>query len=506
MNARTALAAALFMLVLLGAAWLLLKPPAEVMRTDAAPSWLESLDPSAVRGIRVEVDGGRTIHVVPSPVEGVWTMHDVGGGAPSGRDPATLGTGWPVSTARVRGFVRLIADFAKAAPIEAGPTKDTTGVVLTLDGKVERRFHVGKAELGGRVRVMIEDGEGVHGRLVDANMARLFQAEGLMAWREMLVFPSLVESSTQITLTHRDGSSAPQPPAARPAASDGATLKASKVQGRWALVSPVRAGVDEKVPAGTLLLAARASARQLVEPPPPEGDTGLGEPSFIMKLEQPANVLVNGEVKRRVLLQTLERGWKAEEGASYARARATLVDLETGKQQDVWGPMVVIMGDEHFSGLALEPSAWISRIAAGVPMADVRRIEIVRADASSEVVRTVDGWKASDERTSTDQRDDIRVAGALLAWLCTTPAMGVEVIAATDPNAPADGAKEAHARIRLYGPGGPDLPAIHDFTLTIEADGAGPVWRLREGNVARLYRGPVAGLEKAGFAGVGTGD
>lgn len=267
-------------------------------------------------------------------------------------------------------------------------------------------------------------------------------------------------------------------------------LEASKVQARWALTAPFAARAEPQAPAGVLLLAARATPRSFVEPAPPDRDTGLDQPTLVLRLEQPVNMLVNDTVRRRVLTQTLERGWASGEGASFARVTATLTDLESREESVVWGPMVMSVGDEHFTGLSVDPSNWVARVATVMPPADVRRIEIVRGTTTSAMVRTVDGWRGEDGASADafSGLDANALAEALLAWLGRTPAASIE----------AGAQSVGTTTIRLFGPGaaeGAALPPAEEFTL----ESIGGMWRLSRDGVTRLYRGPVAGLEKAGL-------
>lgn len=461
----------------------LLRPAAAPSRELQAPAWLVDLAPSAVRRLEVAVPGRAAIVVEPSEIDGVWVMMQ------SGQDLAAS-PGWPVASSQVRGIIRLIADFAKAPATDARPPEGSTRVRLAMKDGPWREIFVGTSELAGRVPVAISNESGadgsqsgnsnddVQGLMVDAGLARLLRHEGMLAWRETLVFPSSVEPSTRISLMVTD------------AVGVVTRLEASKVQARWALTAPFAARAEPQAPAGVLLLAARATPRSFVEPAPPDRDTGLDQPTLVLRLEQPVNMLVNDTVRRRVLTQTLERGWASGEGASFARVTATLTDLESREESVVWGPMVMSVGDEHFTGLSVDPSNWVARVATVMPPADVRRIEIVRGTTTSAMVRTVDGWRGEDGASADafSGLDANALAEALLAWLGRTPAASIE----------AGAQSVGTTTIRLFGPGaaeGAALPPAEEFTL----ESIGGMWRLSRDGVTRLYRGPVAGLEKAGL-------
>ena len=399
----------------------LLRPAAAPSRELQAPAWLVDLVPSSVRRLEVAVPGRAAIVVEPSEIDGVWVMMQ------SGQDLAAS-PGWPVASSQVRGIIRLIADFAKAPATDARPPEGSTRVRLAMKDGPWREIFVGTSELAGRVPVAISQESGadgaqsgngardrdgdVQGLMVDAGLARLLRHEGMLAWRETLVFPSSVEPSTRISLMVTD------------AVGVVTRLEASKVQGRWALTAPFAARAEPQAPAGVLLLAARATPRSFIEPAPPDTDTGLDQPSLVLRLEQPVNILVNDTVRRRVLTQTLERGWASGEGASFARVTATLTNLESREESVVWGPMVMSVGDEHFTGLSVDPSNWVARVATVMPPADVRRIEIVRGTTTSALVRTVDGWRGEDGASAEafSGLDASALADALLAWLGRTPA------------------------------------------------------------------------------------
>jgi hypothetical protein len=138
----------------------------------------------------------------------------------------------------------------------------------------------------------------------------------------------------------------------------------------------------------------------------------------------------------------------------------------------------------------VDPSNWVARVATVMPPADVRRIEIVRGTTASALVRTVDGWRGDDGASAEafSGLDASALADALLAWLGRTPATSIE----------AGAQSVGTTTIRLFGPGaaeGAALPPTEEFTL----ESIGGVWRLSRDGVTRLYRGPVAGLEKAGL-------
>jgi hypothetical protein len=490
MHGRTALIAVVLLLVMAAISAVLLRPAAAPSRELQAPAWLVDLVPSSVRRLEVAVPGRAAIVVEPSEIDGVWVMMQ------SGQDLAAS-PGWPVASSQVRGIIRLIADFAKAPATDARPPEGSTRVRLAMKDGPWREIFVGTSELAGRVPVAISNESGadgaqsgngardrdgdVQGLMVDAGLARLLRHEGMLAWRETLVFPSSVEPSTRISLMVTDAVGVSGPVM---------RLEASKVQGRWALTAPFAARAEPQAPAGVLLLAARAAPRSFIEPAPPDRDTGLDQPTLVLRLEQPVNMLVNDTVRRRVLTQTLERGWASGEGASFARVTATLKDLESREESVVWGPMVMSVGDEHFTGLSVDPSNWVARVATVMPPADVRRIEIVRGTTASALVRTVDGWRGEDGASaeSFSGLDASALADALLAWLGRTPAASIE----------AGPQSVGTTTIRLFGPSaaeGAALPPAEEFTL----ESIGGVWRLSRDGVTRLYRGPVAGLEKAGL-------
>ncbi len=483
MHGRTALIAVVLLLGMVAASVLLLRPPAAPPALAAAPAWLEGLEPSAVRRIEIVRPGQPSAIVEPSDLDGVWVMTQ--------SHPGVVGTpAWPVATAQVRGVIRLIADFAKAPTTDARPPEDSTRVRLAMKDGPWREMLIGSDELAGRVQVAILEtgaaGGESQGRLVDAGMARLLRPEGTLAWREPLLFPGGADASTSISLTiaadSAAGTAAPSTP-----------LTATKVQGRWALTSPLAARVEPQTPAGVLLLAARATPRTFIEPAPPDADTGLDRPSLVLTLEIPVNTLQSGDVRRRTLVQKLERGWRDAEGSSFARITGTLIDLATREETIVFGPTVVSVGDEHFAGLSVDPTLWIARTATSMPAADVRRIEIVRGSASSSLIRTIDGWRTQ-EGSPTESVSGLApgpLAEAILAWLQRTPAASIEV---TPPSA-------GTTTIRLFGaaPEGTSTEAMTPPAEQYTLESAAGMWRLTSGGVTRLYRGPVAGLERAGL-------
>jgi hypothetical protein len=89
--------------------------------------------------------------------------------------------------------------------------------------------------------------------------------------------------------------------------------------------------------------------------------------------------------------------------------------------------MVMSVGDEHFTGLSVDPSNWVARVATVMPPADVRRIEIVRGTTTSALVRTVDGWRGDDGASAEafSGLDANKLAEDLLAWLGRTPAASI---------------------------------------------------------------------------------
>lgn len=478
MHGRTAIISVVLLLVVAAISAVLLRPAAAPSAASRAPVWLLDLTPSAVRRLEVVVPGRPAVIVEPSEIDGVWVMMQTGQDLASTR-------AWPVATSQVRGIIRLIADFAKASATDARPPEDSTRVRLAMKDGPWREILIGSTELAGRVPVAVsqEGGEagGMQGLMVDAGLAKLLRPEGMLAWRETLLFPSSVDPSTRISIMVAD------------AVGIVTRLEASKVQGRWALTAPFAARAEPQAPAGVLLLASRAVPRAFIEPSPPQSDTGLNQPSLVLRLEQPVNMLFNDAVRRRVLTQTLERGWANGEGVSFARVTATLTDLESREETVVWGPMVMSVGDEHFAGLSVDPSNWVARVATVMPPADVRRIEIVRGGAASALVRTVDGWRGEDGARAdvVSGIDANALAEALLAWLGRTPAASIE----------AGPASAGTTTIRLFGPGsipGAEVattPPAEEYTLE-SVDG---MWRLSRDGVTRLYRGPVAGLEKAGL-------
>lgn len=424
--------------------WVLTRP--RVAAPTEARAWVGVLQPDLVKTVKVVWPQGGQAEFTRLPAGDEWLMR-------LRDEPA-----WPVPPTRVRAALRLIGE----ASGPSGPTtidkNESTDVVITDEAGTSRAVRVGRAALGGRVPLVVEGGGSI---LADADLAKIFQPEGVAAWGE----PTLLMGFGEPSAVELDVSDA--------------KVTLSRTQTRWSLLSPLLARCDATACRSVVQRWGEVQGVRWLGGTASD-DMGFAKPQAAVSVSTEVRAAgPGGEVSKWLVIQRLELGAIAGSGQRYARVGG-MVERDGDKSQGVsWGPRVAIISDADAGAFDVKPGSLLSRRAMDATGADIRYVSVIRGDEAAgalSATRGIDGWKSGDVPLSST--DGAGVAG-LIKMLCETDA----ATAVTDTPS---GVKKA-ATLRL----GASKDASVELTLSRAQvplkEGNQPVLLVSDGKVTWIY-------------------
>ncbi len=404
MNTKSAIIALILALLGITGAFFLLKPesPAVVERT-----WLASLDVSRVERVKVEWPDGSSASLEPSQVPTLWLL----------RHGATV---WPVKSSRVHAALKLLSGVDSGEPSTEGRTNGAA-VTVTVGGQ-DHRLRLSDEALGGRTLVKIE-GKADAFRLVDAQVARLFESNGLLAWRESTLFST--EEFSRIRLQ-----------------TIGRQIALGRVAGRWGVQIPVAAPADQEACARLVETLLGLNVQRFIDQLPADEKTlGLENPQALIDTETDFRVMEGGDVKRTLLLQQLKIGGPADASGErlFASMRAQWLDPTTRSVTTAWGPALGVVSRADLNALSAELTVYVSKQTVQASGVDVSRVTIMSDDHAMEdssaasgarkvvIERSLDEWRLTPEHGAARSPSASERAGiaALLRVLTEQRADGI---------------------------------------------------------------------------------
>lgn len=457
---------ALIMLVLVAfggvATWFLTRPRAGAVTEFRA--WSGNLEPDLVRRVLIRWSDGKAASLSRAGVGDGWMM--------------TLGeeAAWPTTTARVRGAMRLIGEATgPAGPPEVSGTTDAssgTTIEITMSDKTERVVHIGRGVLGGRVPMWVEGGGVRTSILAEADLARIFEPEGVATWGEPTLLVGLGEPA-RATLSNAGGE-----------------IEFSRSQARWSLHKPVLARGDATACRvvmqrwGEVQAARWISGRETPE-------MGFAAPIAALREETDVRAGSAEGVTRTRVVQEITIGAAASSGRRYVRAQGWSQE-PGGTRTGEWGPRVGLISQDDADVFSITSAGLLTRRAADIAGADVKFVSVARGDEPAGLLTaalTIDGWKQGGVPLSGADAAGVR---GLIKLLCETDA----ATAVTD----SPGGVKQVATVRV----GVSRDASVELTLMRARvplkEGNQPVLLVSDGKVTWMY--PEAGWgELAGWMG-----
>lgn len=431
MNARTALIACIFTILLSAAAvWLLRTAPQTTPTGPELPTWVRTLDSTPLTGLALThaTQPGRS-ELVRSADLPLFVLQA------NAAQPA-----WPIDETRIRSAARLIADSAKAAAVATGLfTPGYTVTWSTPAGPQSLTLSDAPSWLGGFAQLRFDAAAASPVLRVQTDLAKLFTPEALLAWRSPTIFPALQASEAGgVSIQTMAGV---------------VTLKKSGTQ--WGMPD-YRINADADAVAQVVRTLTALGATRLIG----VADAAASQttPTMILEMRSSVNSVAAGsqDVTRRVLVQSV-RVFGAADASGKTLLAVAKGAWEESPDQPLWGPMQLAINAADIATIPTDAAKLASRVLLDVPAADITRLYLGHTDtgedlastlltppqvaalesgsnkaAASMVKREVNGWSLKNVRAS-GSKEASRME-PLLTLLCKTPAAHVQF-------APIEGAK-----------------------------------------------------------------
>lgn len=361
-------------LLLGGATFFVIKRPA------AAPppqpiAWLAGLDANQIRSFQVEWGPREPVaSFVREATTEEWMLTRAGTKA------------WPVRVELLRPFLRLLNDVGRldAQNGTRGPA-DGTRVSFALTDNTTRTIRVGDSPLGGRVPAAIDDTAGPRVVQIDDGIRRMLRPESLLGWREARLIPRSGVEPSRVTLETGKG-----------------RVSMARVQGRWALISPLACQASDDAMKTLVRQIASMRGERLMDEVAADGPiVGADAPIATIRLESDLRIPHGDTVERRTLVEEVRVGKSADMGGAvlYAAVGARLLDPATNTESSLWGPTTITISKEKLDAIPVEPSVYASKRAIPMPGADVNAVTLwadsktFASDAAGPMVPPTDARK-----------------------------------------------------------------------------------------------------------------
>ena len=461
---RVGVIVALVVAVVLAAAAVLLLRQPPTASVVSGP--LLQVDAARIVEIRVEAPGGKP-QIARRIGQGSWVI-ELGDGLP-----------WPAMGERIRPALRIVSNLEQVRAAERNAALGEAATVrLTMEDGTNHTLRLGLRPLAGASLAEVE-GEGPRRGWVDAKLVEMLAGTGMGEWRERSAMGQLGADVSRLTLT-----------------AGGKELAFGRVEGKWALMSPV-AEVCEPDAIGRLFtLIGQASVVDFLDDGPPT-ETGLESPVAVLTAESthrdptdPARVSTE--------VRSLEVGRIADMGGRNVFARLSGESQQPGSTGK-WRRVVVVNG-QSLADISNEPSGYIARRTLQAPASEIGRLEVYGKEGTGLVAalgRGLDGWsRLGGPGAKPLSSADAAMVQILLELLTTTPA---ESVLLTEPS-------NGTPLVTL------EIQSIGGMPFARVAVGQLPDGRLalRSERVWRVYPAALAGPGSAvqwlsGFAGTGAG-
>ena len=428
MNARTALIACLLTCILSAAAVWLLRTPASVTPSGPElPAWVRTLDSTPITGLALAhpSEAGRAPASLRRSADLPLFVLEATPAQPA----------WPVDDTRIRAAARLIGDSAKAAAFAPGVfTPGYTVTWTTPTGPQSLTLSDAPTWLGGYAQLCFDQAAASPVLRVQADLAKLFTPEAMLAWRSPTIFPALAATEAgAVSIQTLAGV---------------VTLKKSGSQ--WGLPD-YRINADPDAAAQVVrTLTALAAARLIGVADAAGAET---TPTMVVEMRSSVNTVTPGsqEVARRVLVQSV-RVFGAADASGKTLLAVAKGTWEDAPEQALWGPMQLAINAADIATIPTDAAKLASRLLLDIPAADITRLYLGHTDtgedlagtsltpppmaalesgsnkaAAASVVREVNGWILKGVRAS-GARDATRME-PVLALLCKLPAAHVQFAA-----------------------------------------------------------------------------
>ncbi|MCX5689923.1 MAG: hypothetical protein NTV94_09115 [Planctomycetota bacterium] len=344
MNARTALIACIFTILLSAAAyWLLRTAPQAPPTGPELPPWVRTLDSTPLTGLALThaAQPGRS-ELVRSADLPLFVLQA------NATQPA-----WPIDETRIRSAARLIADSAKAAA--GAPGLFTPGYTVTWTtpaGPQSLTLSDAPSWLGGFAQLRFDAAAASPVLRVQTDLAKLFTPEALLAWRSPTIFPALQASEAGgVSIQTLAGI---------------VSLKKSGAQ--WGMPD-YRINADADAVAQMVRTLTALGATRLIG----VADAAASQttPTMILEMRSSVNSVAAGsqEVTRRVLVQSV-RVFGAADGSGKTLLAVAQGAWEESPDQPLWGPMQLAINAADIATIPTDAAKLASRVLLDVPAAD----------------------------------------------------------------------------------------------------------------------------------------
>lgn len=420
MNARTAAIAVIATLALGVVTYFALQPRTPAPTPAGAASRLSMVNAATL--VRI-ADGGESVTLTAAPDLDTWLIQ-------AGPTEPT----WPAETGAVQGALRLLGELSRlpSRPTLPPARSDCASVTLTLPNQPDLTLLLTRQSLGGKTKAHELTADAAASLEVDAptQTVELFRPRNVLAWRR----PDLL--------------AAPGTPTELRIESSSATLAFKQVDGKWTLMLPVPAPVDQA--AMKELLSAKLPATRFTTP---AESTPPNTPNSVVATITRTTRIVNtrGDAEFITTEVTIRGAADPAQETFHASAvaRRTLVAMKqpAGGERTAWGPVGAALDGASITAIARTPDYYVSKRAVQVPAADIAGLRVLpptnafqlttplsdEGDAGATYARTLDGWTQGGTPINSESAGAL---AALTALLSDSPAARVHLTGIDHPITP----------------------------------------------------------------------
>jgi hypothetical protein len=385
--------ALLVALVLAVAAALLLRPGPPASASSAP---LLQVDAAGITAIRIERPGAPP-QAAERSGQGSWIIR-LGDGLP-----------WPAMGERIRPALRIVSNLELIRPADGGADiGDSATVTITVEDGTVHRVRLGVHPLAGAVLGEYAGPEVVRRGWVDAKLVDMLVTTGMSEWRDRSAMGQLGPEVSRLSLRSGDRH-----------------LSFGRVDGRWALMTPVAQPCEPDAVARLFTLVGQTAVEDFLDQGAPT-DTGLESPAAVLTAEStfrdPAD-----PTRSTTEIRRLEVGRIADVGGKTVFARLS-GETSNPQNQGFWRRVVVLNG-LPLAEIPSDPAHYIARKCLQTPAADIGRLEVYGGGdpgaLKAAFQRDLDGWRQSGAAQQTITTADAAGLHRLLELLTASPAEGV---------------------------------------------------------------------------------
>lgn len=420
MNARTAAIAVIATLALGVVTYFALQPRTPAPAPVGAASRLSMVNAATL--VRI-ADGGESVTLTVAPDLDTWLIQ-AGPTEPS----------WPAESGAVQGALRLLSELSRvpAHPSRAPTIADCASVTLAIPSQPDLTLLLTRQSLGGKTKAHELTADPSASLELDAptQTAELFRPRNVLAWRRA------------------DLLAAPGTPTELRIESSSATLAFKQVDGKWTLMLPVPAPVDQA--AMKELLSAELPATRFTTH---AESTPSNAPNSAVATITRTTRIVNTRGDAELITTEVTIGGAADtaqgtfHASAVARRALVAVKQPAGMPSTAWGPVNAVLDGASITAIARTPEYYVSKRAVQVPAADIAGLRVLPptnafqlttplsddGDASATYARTLDGWTSGGTPINSANAGAL---AALTALLSDSPAARVHLTGIDHPITP----------------------------------------------------------------------